>query len=185
MNISTDQHNLLTRSAGPFWGCRFASCSQHASLRGSLSVAPDWWVPVGVNCYSWLKCKMVDKNDRPLNKWEFQRNHHSLCPGNLYERHWTWSNLRLCNENFAFFCPNREVIKRVLHCLWTKSRSVNTGSLRCLLLKSPLPNFSQLFPNWKEPKLPFKTLSLKMKGTKNFPSIYLQLSTPQTKIHKK
>ena len=49
MNISTDQHNLLTRSAGPFWGCRFASCSQHASLRGSLLVAPDWWVPVGVN----------------------------------------------------------------------------------------------------------------------------------------
>ena len=54
-----------------------------------------------------------------MNKWEFQRSHHSLCPGNLDERHWTWSNLRLCNENFVFFffCANREVL--------TLSRSVN------------------------------------------------------------
>ena len=45
--LTVRPHSVPTNTV--FCCCRFASCSQHASLWGCSRVAPDWWAPSGVN----------------------------------------------------------------------------------------------------------------------------------------
>ena len=101
-------------------------------FRGGSGLVGSFWrnlVTVGliVRWVRWLTIWYIE-----TNKWEFRRSHHFLCPGNLCERHWTWSKLRLCNENFVFFLHKSRSVNITF---LPKSRSVNITLSRwvCIL----------------------------------------------------